>query len=377
MKVGGGSDMKAVQHLLGGGLVWMAIAFLMVMITLFTTIRTGSVSGEQVGVLLNKVTGKITVINQSGVKIYNGILQEFHVLDKTLQTLDMTKVAGRGDRSSKDDLKIKTVDGSDVFVDLKVQYKMIPEMAADVVRTSGLGDAYKEKWARDYVRSICRNHLGALTTEEFYDTSLRTGKIIAAKTAANKCLNPYGILIDSIVIPTKPQFYDEYEAMIKEKKLADQEVLEEESKSKAAKQKQETMLVEERNIKNVAVEQFKGEMEQLVIQAKAEAERAMKSADAYHSKVTIGAEAALYEMTQQAEGVLAKKKAEAEGIEALKTALEGEGGRNMVKMEYAKKLSGVTITGQPYTIQGNTERFMHIDGEVRSKHGVAQEGEGS
>jgi hypothetical protein len=31
----------------------------------------------------------------------------------------------------------------------------------------------------------------------------------------------------------------------------------------------------------------------------------------------------------------------------------------MVKMEYAKKLKDLKITGQPYTVQSRTERFEH------------------
>ena len=64
-------------------------------------------------------------------------------------------------------------------------------------------------------------------------------------------------------------------------------------------------------------------------------------------------------MQKKAEATLAQKMAQAQGIEALKKALEGEGGRNMVKMEYAKKLKDLTITGQPYTVQSRTERFEH------------------
>ena len=370
-------DFQVLWRLLGGTLVWMAVAFLLLTVVLFSSIRVGRVTGEQVGVLLNRLNGEITVIEQSGVRIYNGLLNEFHVLDKTLQVIEMTELVGRGDRSEKDDLKIKTIDGSDVYVDLKVQYKIIPSMADVVIKTSGPDEAFKEKWARDYARSICRNYLGELTTEEFYDTSLRDAKVALAKTAANERLNPYGIEFDSFVIPRKPHFYEEYEDMIKRKKLADQGVLEEESKAKAAKQKQETMTVQETNKKNVAVEGFKGQMEQLIIEAQAESERARKEADAYFQKVTVGAEAALYEMQQQAEGVLAKKKAEAEGIEAMREALEGEGGRNMVKMEYASKLSDVTITGQPFTLQSDTKRLEHLEGTPREERQAAGEASGT
>ncbi len=360
-------DLKALQQITGGSLLPLACAFLLVAIFLFNTVRIGRVSGEQVGILLDKRTGKIEVISQSGVRIYFGLLSEFYVMDKTLQTLDMTEVEGRGDRIGRDDLKIKTIDGSDVYVDLKVQFKLNPDLAAEVIATSGPGDRYKDKWARDYTRSLVRNYLGELTTEEFYDSSKRAVKIVLAHKEANARVNPYGIEIDSIVIPKKPHFYAEYEEMIKTKKLADQAVLEERSKALAAKQKQLTLMVEETNKKNVAVKQFEGEMSQKVIQAEAEGERTRKAADAYYDQVTIGAEASLYQMTKSAEGILAKKKAEAEGIEAMKKALAGEGGRNMVMMEYAKKLKNIIITGKPFTIQGTVERFEHLKGPAASE----------
>ena len=358
-------DLKALQKITGGGLIWLGIAFLIVMIFLFNTIRIGRVTGEQVGIMLNKITGKITVIHKSGAKIYNGFTNEFFVLDKTIQTLDMS---GGDDRSKqrgrspqgRETLKIKTVDGSDVYVALKVQYKVNPDMADVVITSSGLGDSYKGKWTRDYIRSKCRNYLGELTTEEFYDASKRDVKVLQALNDTNKRLAPFGIEIDSIVIPKKPRFYKEYEAMIKKKKLADQAVLEERSKALAAKQRQQTLIVEETNKKNVSIEQFRGKMEQKTISAKAEGEKVNKEADAYYDRIVIGARAKLYQLKKNAEGILARKKAEAKGIEALKKALEGPGGRNMVKMEYAKKLKGVKITGKPFTIQSNIERFEHL-----------------
>ena len=358
----GRNQVEALRRMLAGNLIWPAIAFLLVALVLFSSIRIGRVSGEQVGIMLNKINGKVTVIGQSGVRVYNGITNDFYVLDRTLQTLEMTEVVGQGDRSGRDDLKIKTTDGSDVFVDLKVQYKIDPEMADVVITTSGLGDQYKVKWARDYIRSLSRNYLGELTTEKFYDSSQRDVKILLALEQAKKRLSPFGIDIDSIVIPRKPHFYQEYEDMIKNKKLADQAVLEEQSKALAAKQKQLTLIVEETNKKNVAVEQFEGQMKQKVISANAEGERIRKQADAYYDQVTIGAGAGLYQQQKEAEAILAKKKAEAEGIEMMKKALEGEGGRNMVKMEYARKLGTMKITGRPFSISGSIERFEHLQG---------------
>jgi hypothetical protein len=274
----------------------------------------------------------------------------------------MTEQVGRGDRPERDDLKVKTIDGSDVYVDLKVQYRINTDMAEDIILTSGPGEEYKHKWARDYIRSICRNFLGELTTEQFYDSTLREAKIDLAEAECNQRLERFGIRIDHILIPRRPHFYDEYEEMIKKKKEADQTVHAEQSKALAAKQKQETLTVEETNRKNVAIEEFKGKMQEKVISAEASAEQARKSADAYFEQKTIAAEAEYYKLEQDAEAIKARKAAEAAGIKALREALEGPGGANMVKLEYARKLRGVGITGKPFSVEGSVERFEHLRG---------------
>ena len=107
----------------------------------------------------------------------------------------------------------------------------------------------------------------------------------------------------------------------------------------------------------MAIEQYQGDVERLIIQTEAECNRVQREADAYFDRVSIGAEAALYQKSREAEGILATKQAEADGIEALGKALSGDGGRNMVKLEYAKRLQGVVITGQPYTTDGTTARL--------------------
>jgi SPFH domain / Band 7 family len=339
-----------------GSVGWILVAFVLILLLVLTSFRLGRVSGEQVGVLLNKRTGKMTVLN-TGVTVYNGITNSFYVMDKTLQTLDMT--ASEPD-SPNCELKIKTVDGSDVYVPLTVQFKIEPGQVIDVINTSGPGDEYKYKWARDYVRSICRNHLGELSTEEFYDSGKRQGKIAAAKKVINdKLTRRFGITIDSI-IPQKPRFYKEYEEMIKKKKLADQAVLAEKSKANAAKQRQHTEVVQTTNKKNVAVEQFEGKMKEKVIASKAQGEKIRKAAEAYFDRITIGAEARFYESRKKATAILTAKKAEAEGIEAMKKALEGEGGVNMVKLEYAKKLKNIKFSGRPYAIDPGVRKFEHM-----------------
>lgn len=367
-------DLFDLQKIPGKNFLIPVIGILLLAFFLLNTLRIGKISAEEVGLLLNKITGKITKIQEAGMQFYLGFTHEFFILDKRIQILEMSAdLNNDSDRMQKDDLKIKTIDGSDVYVDIVVQFRIDPNMADVVLQTSGPGDQFKSKWTRDYVRTVVRHYLGELTTEEFYDSSKRDDKLKVAETETNALLNKFGIIIERITTPKKPHFYEEYEEMIKKKTVAEQIVLEEQSKALAAKQKQQTLIVEETNKKNVAVEQFSGSMQQKIIGAQAEAEKAKQSADAYFDKVTIGAEAYLYQMKQNAEGVLAAKKAEAMGIEALKLALEGEGGRNMVKMEYAKKLKNVQFTGKPFTVDSRTERFEHLSDAAASKEVIKKE----
>ena len=360
-----------IPHLTGG-LAWVAAALIVLIVTLLSVMRVGRISGDEVGVMLNKWTGETTVISQAGQKFYVSLIDRLYVLDKTIQTLEMTVTPGRGERPGKDDVKIKTVDGSDVYVDVIVQYRIIPEDAGLVLETSGPGDLFKRKWARDFVRTEVRNQLGQLTTENFYDAARRSEQIDAAEQRSNEMLAQYGLKVDSIVLPTRPRFYTEYEAMIKKKKLADQQAQQEESKASAALQRKKTEEVTATNKKNVAIEKYQGDVERLIIQTEAECEKIRREADAYFDRVSIGADASLYQKSKEAEGILATKQAEADGIEALGKALSGEGGRNMVMLEYARRLQGVTVTGQPYQIDSNTARVALTGDQAPANGGNAK-----
>ena len=134
-----------------GPLILILLALIGLTILLLRTARVQRVSGTEVGIKVNNVTGDITVIAESGTNIYNGLLNSFHLLDMTVQRLEMVSESGRGQRSGRDDLRIKTVDGSDVFLDLTINYQLRRDMVEKIVTTSGLEDAYKYKIGRAHV----------------------------------------------------------------------------------------------------------------------------------------------------------------------------------------------------------------------------------
>lgn len=338
----------------------LLIALAVLTIFLMVNFRVQRVSGTEVGIKVNNVTGDITVIAESGTNIYNGLLNSFHLLDMTVQRLEMVADPNRGERSNRDDLRIKTVDGSDVFLDLTINYQLRRDMVEEVVTTSGLGDAYKYKWVRDYSRSVCRAVFGEMTTEEFYDASVRNDKAQEAMMELNELLKPYGIEISS-VIAEKFSFHAEYEERIRAKKLADQEVEEQISKANAARQNQIFRVVEATKKKEVFLASYSGDMEKLIVEATANAQRDVLNAEAYVIDTQLGADATFYQRDKNSQAILVKAEAEGEALTALANAYEGIGGMNLVRRAYATKLGDMKITGQPFTIESKTERLSYQD----------------
>lgn len=343
-----------------GSLALLLIALAVLTIFLMVNFRVQRVSGTEVGIKVNNVTGDITVIAESGTNIYNGLLNSFHLLDMTVQRLEMVADPNRGERSNRDDLRIKTVDGSDVFLDLTINYQLRRDMVEEVVTTSGLGDAYKYKWVRDYSRSVCRAVFGEMTTEEFYDASVRNDKAQEAMIELNELLKPYGIEISS-VIAEKFSFHAEYEERIRAKKLADQEVEEQISKANAARQNQIFRVVEATKKKEVFLASYSGDMEKLIVEATANAQRDVLNAEAYVIDTQLGADATFYQRDKNSQAILVKAKAEGEALTALANAYEGIGGMNLVRRAYAAKVGDMQITGQPFTIESKTERLSYKD----------------
>jgi len=337
-------------------LIGIAFVGLLALVLLSRTIGMKTIAPSEVAVIVNNLTGKLSPRAQAGAIVYCPYFQDIHVMDKTIQTMEMTSAEGRGDRLGRDDVRVKTRDGSDVSVDITLNYQIESTRAIEVMQTSGPGDLYKAKWMRDYARSICRHTFGELTTEEFYEAEKRTLKAMEAKEQLNEKLRDFGIVVLS-VIPQDFHFYKEYEEKIKEKKLADQEIEEQVSQQRAADERRKLDEMRQTKEKEVEIARFVGEMKQQKVAAQAEADKVKREAEAYAIQTKAEADAEFIRLVNDAKAVLATKKAEAEGIQKLTEAFQGPGGVNLVRMEYAKRLKSLKISGQPVSTHGEMQKL--------------------
>jgi regulator of protease activity HflC (stomatin/prohibitin superfamily) len=328
------------------------------------------IQADEVAVIINNITGNIKTIDRAGAVVYYPFIQDLYILDKREQEAPMASSNISADFPQGNPIILKTRDGGDVSIDLVIQYKLISKVASRVVQDTGFGEEFKEKWIWDYARTICRYEFGDLSISEFPDSVKREEKIRASTNELNSLLNPHGIFVTSLNF-IDYRYYREYAEKIHERRLADKEVEEQVQRASAARQNQNRVVTEETKKLDVAISRFGGTLHQMEIDAKAEASKIRDSGKAYLIKAVLDADADYDRLEKHAASILAIKKAEAEGIFALKKALEGAGGRNLVKMEYARRLRNARIIGTPVLKAAEEipqlrirERLLEETGEV-------------
>ncbi|MBE7445392.1 MAG: hypothetical protein HS132_09160 [Planctomycetia bacterium] len=323
------------------------------------------IAADEVAVVVNNLTGSIKLINRAGAVLYYPFIQDIYVLDKRVQILKMTAAEIDEKHPQGNPLAVKSIDGGDVVLDLQIQYMLNPDYAVHVVKNTGTGDIFKQKWLYDYARTICNYCYGELTLGEFPIASNRDIKVLKAQKEINEMLEPHGFTVTSIDL-TDYRYYREYAEKIQERRLADKEVEEQKTRASAARENQRRVIVEETKKLEVEVARFRGEMDKRIMDARGSSEAKKQDAEAYLIRTRFEADAEYERLARDAEAILATVKTESEGIRLLRNALEGDGGRNLVRLEYAKRLKQAIIRSTPIVRQGletpqSIQRFKYIE----------------
>jgi regulator of protease activity HflC (stomatin/prohibitin superfamily) len=279
------------------------------------------------------------VYEPGGVYFFATVINDWNTFDTRLQNLEMTFDPRGGDKTSRDDLLFKTIDGNDLSLDVIISYRIEPAKAPLILQEVAQNDfELKDKVVRTVARSRTRDIFGELKTEEFYVSDRRDEKAERVKAVLNEILNPYGVVVERC--STKDyRFNPAYQKAIEDKKVADQLVEKNKSATKAA---------EEEYLRRL--EEAKGEVNKMVAEVDGRFRQARIEADAYYEQQKRLAEAI------EAEGV-----AEAKGITEMNKALAGSGGEVMVKLKLAEALQGKKIILLPLSGGGIDLRSTDIN----------------
>ncbi|TNE85468.1 MAG: prohibitin family protein [Deltaproteobacteria bacterium] len=288
---------------------------------------TASTESTEVGVLTAKAHPlygrgvQDQVQPQGGTYFMIRPLWDWHVYDIGLQNLEMLRETGEGSRSGDDSLRFKTIDGNDISVNVTIAWTIASDEAPYQLRFVGSStNEVEEKLVRPVSRTLVRDVLNQLTSEEYYQADRRFEMAEEAKRRLNAVLNPEGVLIENVLLG-EHKFNATYEQTIRDKKVAEQEAARLTSETRAAKEEMTRDL-----------ERAKGTVGQQIEQARGESEKRRLEADALY-----------FERQRQAEAILAEKRALAEGLTERARAMSGAGGEAMVKLKVAEALKGKKI----------------------------------
>src|SRR5438132_2488085 len=290
-----------------------------------------STDSTEVGVL----TRKISLFGKAGVQqetyppgatyTFPAFITDWHVFNVALQNLSMVQSKTEGDRAERDDIEFKTHDGNDITVDVTVAWRVDTAKTPWILEhVGGSTSEVKENLVRPACRSIVRDVLNTMTSEEFYVSDKRFQKAEEARDKVSKVLGPEGVIVERVILG-EHHFHPEYEKVIHDKKLAEQTA--ERMVSEGHASQQEAL----RNL-----ETAKGQVNQKIATARGGLDQVKLHADADY-----------YRSQRESEAILAEKKAHAKGVEKTNQAMSGAGGKTLVKLRVAEALAGKQIIFLP------------------------------
>src|SRR5437762_8861217 len=290
-----------------------------------------STDSTEVGVL----TRKLALFGKSGVQqetyppgatyTFPAIVTDWHVFNVALQNLSMVQSKSEGDRAERDDIEFKTHDGNDITVDVTVAWRVDTAKTPWILEhVGGSTSEVKENLVRPACRSIVRDVLNTMTSEEFYVSDKRFQKAEEARDKVSKVLGPEGVIVERVILG-EHHFHPEYEKVIHDKKLAEQTA--ERMVSEGHASQQEAL----RNL-----ETAKGQVNQKIA-----------TAEGGLNQVKLHADADYYRSQREAQAILAERSAHAKGVAKTNQAMSGAGGRTLVKLRVAEALAGKQIVFLP------------------------------
>jgi regulator of protease activity HflC (stomatin/prohibitin superfamily) len=310
----------------------------------------GATSSTEVGVrtsllgVLEK-RGEQQIYEPGGVYFFMPVVNSWNTLPISQQNLMMISNPAEGDRPVPDDITFKTKDGNNVYIDVNVMWRVDPKKAGYLIQHVGQSaEEIKERLVRPISRSVIRDIFNEITSEEYYQVSVKNRVAQKAKDELVQELEPYGILVDMLQVQ-QHRFDRDYQAAINAQKQAEADV-------QSLVEQQKNMEVQKKS----ELEGKRSGWNKLMEDAMGAAGRTRNEADGYYQT-----------KTNEAKAVVAVAQAEAEGVKKEAEALGKLGGDAYVKMQVAKQLSNKRIMIVP----GSNVSTMDVNAMVNFLMGRA------
>jgi regulator of protease activity HflC (stomatin/prohibitin superfamily) len=256
-------------------------------------------------------------------------ISEFYTYDSSLRSIrwGQSDADGGGAHTSIGSyLQTRASDGNEVALAMTVSYRFLPdpEKLPELVSRVGTSDAAVEEFVLAAARSDIRSFMNEIRTSEFISDEARYLAVDVVKKQLSERLAPFGI---EVIRVNLDDFKFWREKPNGELDTSYEDIL------KLIQQRQEDIRREEARYETV-----RQEKERQLTSAKAEAARLREEAIGYKNQVSQRGEGYLQTKLNQAQAVRNTGEKQAQGIREAVNALEGSGGRALLRLRLAEEL---------------------------------------
>jgi len=313
----------------------LAVRFLLVLIPLIllrgcllTYVPPDEIGVRQVSFGLSKGLRKEPV--KPGYRRELAGFEKIHTFRRDIQVVEFTNTqseSGPGHRQLPA-IKVPTVDGYPVDVDVTVLYRIVDPFK--VASKFGFGIGYEQSVVINFTDPLVKQFLGELFAEQFYGTE-RPRQVQALRRELARRFEVNGLALCDVLI-RQYDYPKTFQTLTEQKKLQDQSVLANRELAKQAEvqTRLNQKIAEGQNLVNVKISEFNAQITE------------------------INARKDLYSRQQRAEADLLVKSAEADGSERINKALEGAGSAKLLRLRRGLALLNA-IKGPIYITEDPTD----------------------
>lgn len=270
-------------------------------------------------------------------------LDTWNRFPRTVQRIRFAKGGLEAGNRVGGEMELTLEGGHRVNMAMEVVYRIADGQAHHVLQEFKSVERYEDA-VRNEARNAASVHFGAMLSEAFYkEPSKREEARRQAAQLMSERLSAHGIQLVDLLVETI-DFDPNYESLIEQKKIADQNVELQKAKAKAAEEKGKVDKIKAETLGKIKTVQTENEAEITKLKTETGLKAAALAGEARRYAAQKDADGQLYENEKKAEGQKLVKLAEAAGTERLNAALTGDGGRNLIALQAAKALTLAEVT---------------------------------
>lgn len=364
--------MRTISYVVGFGL-----ALVLILIAVSTSATT--VKNTDVGIVFNNITGNHTIYENGGMVMHLPFwLSTVYSIDKSQRNLHMTRAVKTEEHPSGEHVMIKTNDGSNVEADVEIVYQIdvrnayiayrelmdVPDTGR-IYGSSGQGtDQNMESILRAVTRSEIRNQLGNLSTLEISEPQYRNEKLHLVLQKLAEYFKPMGVEILSVNAQNF-HFNEEYERIVRERKSADQILVNQKDFQSAKTETGNRLVAEATKTQKTQLAQLDGLLKKNLVTAHGEERRILAKATQEAYQLEVEGEIAVRTAEQEAVAIKTEGEQKAQALGILFDAYE-KGGEGLVRESLIKLYEGVNLSAKPYSPSDRLDRIQAVPMPVES-----------